>query len=366
MKKTLFIIFGILFTARAFAGYGGNIGILDDRIYSSLSNPEYYGVVKLYLPPNKNRCTGTFISDNLIITNTHCALHCKQGECSAEFWDGSKFTTSSLKLVAINKNAETLNGKDWAILSSDQKNPMYRKISPQSTPGPVLRGGFGTLRIIQNDEIPFLKSLYAKTKSKFKAQCKGNTSCINRHVNEQLVAMGKEPLFGDTDKFKIQHCNILHDYPNHPKMVTTDCDSAGGDSGAALLRNNNIVGLNNSGPQNVFNNNEAKGATAVKTDNFYTYTQKLIQKRQNNSGVTHNNSNNNNNISNANNNHSNNNSNTVDEISKPNENNTPTLPSNTNNTVNNTEPGAPIIINNSDEQQINETISKMLESFDCD
>ena len=287
MIRTLFIILSVLYTANVFGGYGGYIGQTDNRRYGSLSDPEFYGIAKLSI--DGGRCTGGFISKNLVLTNNHCAVSCAQGkQCSAEFWNGSAYEKSNLRIAAYYKEYKTLNGKDWAILISDKDNNFYRQILPKSTSGQVLRGGFGTLRIIKDNEIPYLKSLYLMVSKKYRQQCeeKSKTAnenfveCINKIVNAELKKAGRKPLFGDRDNFKIQTCSVLGNHPKSNKMIKTDCDSAGGDSGAPLLRNGKIVGLNNSGAQYVFGNADAN-ANAVKTENFYDYAQTYIKKYSN-------------------------------------------------------------------------------------
>ena len=116
----IFVILLSLYTTNVFAGYGGYIGANDNRSYGSLSDPDYQGVVKLYI--GKSRCTGGFISKNLVLTNDHCVLKCVQGnQCTAEFWNGSAYEKSNLKVAAYYKedDFEVINGKDWGILVSD-------------------------------------------------------------------------------------------------------------------------------------------------------------------------------------------------------------------------------------------------------
>lgn len=64
-------------------------------------------------------------------------------------------------------------------------------------------------------------------------------------------------------------------------MLRTNCDSSGGDSGAPLIRGKEIVGLNNSDPQNIFNQNDNNGAGVLNTNNFYTWAKKYINKNIN-------------------------------------------------------------------------------------
>ena len=263
-----------------------------------------------------------------MLTNNHCALICANGnKCTAEFWNGSRYETANLKIRMYRKDYDIYNGTDWAILISDKESDFYKPVSPSTTPGQVLRGGFGMMRVIKDSEVDYIKNLYdnAMTNPVIKDKCKeaeksGRQTfieCINGFVDAELTQMGKEPLFHDNNKFKIQTCNILGNHAQYPKtMVKTDCDSSGGDSGAPLLRDGQIVGLNNSGFQNVFGDID-ENANGVKTENFYTDAQKVISEQSgngnnnntNNNNNTHNNNNNTNNTSNTNNNNTNNNNN---------------------------------------------------------
>lgn len=282
MKKYLFTILLSLCATNIFAGPSGYIGTHDNRKYGSLSDPEYRGVTKL-TKGDKSLCTGVFISKNLILTNTHCALVCKSG-CGAEFWNGTDYKTSGVKTILYSDNYESFNGNDWALLLSDQDSIFYKQISPSTTTGQVFRGGYGLMRVIEDDEIPFLRKLYSQTKEKHKEACSNkfkNTAeflgCINAHLDENLKQMGKKPLFTDQNNFKVQTCNILGNYVDNNKIVITDCDSSGGDSGAPLLRNNTVVGLNIGGKQTIFGNKRTN-AFGLKTENFYWPIQTYLSK----------------------------------------------------------------------------------------
>lgn len=280
MIKLLFIFLLSLFSLNAFAGYGGYIGKYDNRRYGALSEPEYNSVVKLTMD-HGIRCTGGFISKNLILTNNHCLPSCQNG-CVAEFWNGSGYEKSNVKIASFAPKASGFSGADWGILVSDKETKFYKNIVPVSTPGQVLRGGYGVLRVIEDDEIPFLREIYSQTVEEYKEECQKQkytvyAECINRHVDEKLKKMNKKQLFGDLGNFKVQTCKILGTYEQDRKLLKTDCDGAGGDSGAPLLRDNSIVGLNVGGFQMVFGADEVN-ARAVKTENFYLYAQDIIKK----------------------------------------------------------------------------------------
>ena len=114
MIKISFAFLLSLYTANVFAGYGGNIGAHDDRVYSSLADQNYRGVVRLLNNRGSTFCTGTFVSKNLILTNSHCAIHCKNG-CGAEFYNGYGYEKSNLKIVAYYKNFEVLEVRSFHI-----------------------------------------------------------------------------------------------------------------------------------------------------------------------------------------------------------------------------------------------------------
>ncbi len=277
MKKTLIVFLLSLFSANAFAGYGGYIGTHDNRRYGSLEEPEYHGVAKL-TANGLVKVTGVFVSKNIILTNSHVVFSCKNG-CVAEFWNGSEYEKSNLKVLKYNEKSMPEDGTDWGLLLSDKDSNFYKSIAPMSSIGPVNRGGYGALRIIEDDEIPFLKDLYTKVKEEYKEECDKKPDCFNRIVEKKLEKLGKKPLFKDDNNFKVQNCNIVRNLKKSNKMVETDCDSAGGDSGAPLLRSNVIVGLNVSGLHKVFGE-EKINAKAIRTENFYTETQRVIKQYQ--------------------------------------------------------------------------------------
>ena len=282
MKKILFVFLLFLYSTSVFAGYGGYIGKYDNRRYGSLSEPEYNSVVKLTMDRGI-RCTGGFISKDLILTNNHCMLSCQHG-CTAEFWNGSKYEISNAKIISFDPKAHGFSGSDWGLLVSDKESNFYKPIAPISTPGQVFRGGYGVLRVINDDEIPFLKQIYSQTIEEFKEDCNKQKNvvyaeCINKHVDEKLKQMNKKILFGDMGNFKVQTCRILGNYEQDKRLLKTDCDGAGGDSGAPLLRNDTIVGLNVGGLQMVFGTDEVN-ARALKTENFYPYTTYVIKKHE--------------------------------------------------------------------------------------
>lgn len=278
MKKILFIFLLSLFSLNAFAGYGGYIGKHDDRRYGSLAEPEYNGVVKL-ISRNTVKGTGVFISKNIVLTNNHCVAACRNG-CEAEFWNGSEYERSNLTVLQYNDKAKLSDGTDWGLLLSDKESKFYKPIAPMSSKGPVQRGGYGILRIIDDEEIPFLRDLYKKTIKENMEECRKNSKmieCFNKLVDKKLKELGKKQLFKDGNNFKVQNCNIVGDSKKSNRIVQTDCDSSGGDSGAPLLRNNIIVGLNNVGMQWVFGES-INNAEAIKTENFYIPAQMFINK----------------------------------------------------------------------------------------
>ena len=282
IKKTLFLLLG-LYALNAYAGPGGYIGTADDRRYSTLSDPTYAGVAKLDI--GGGRCTGGFVGKNLVLTNKHCALHCTGNTlCTAEFWDGKSIKKSRITPIYIPRNARndySFDGTDWAVLKSDIANPLFRPVAQHTQKGSISRGGFGVLRVITNDEIPYLRQVFNEVAPQCKRPNRDDVLiCLTKRVDERLIREGRKPLFKDSDNFKVQQCNILYDMPGHPKMVKTDCDSAGGDSGAPLLRGRQIVGLNNSGQQIVFGDTEVN-ANGVKTDNFYSTIAKIISDNPN-------------------------------------------------------------------------------------
>ena len=331
MMKTSFVIFCMLIATTAVASTGGNIGILDDRTYGSLQDSTYSSIARF--KANGAVCTSGFIAPNIVLTNKHCVSACgTPGACTVNFWNGHEYVDTAItKIIAIGSGSgnNTTNGGDWAILQSADSNPNFKSVAAKTTTGPVNRGGFGGMRVIENSEVDALKAIFIETTERYRAECEAKErrretdfySCVFKHFNDELKKRGYKPVLGDSANFKIQRCNITGDLSGARKMVATDCDSAGGDSGAPLLRGNSVVALNNSGPHTFFMNNENKGANAVKTENFYSAAQSAIARfghstpsptpphNNNNNNNNHNNNNNNNNNNNHNNNNNNNHNN---------------------------------------------------------
>lgn len=268
----------------AFASAAGNIGTHDNRRYGSLEEPEYSAICHMYAGGNKSHCTCGFIDKHLVITNSHCVPKCIEKGCSAKFWNGKSYVTTDLKLIMYHKNYETLAGNDWAFFLASDANPNTKKVATSTTIGQVSRGGYGTLRIIPDHEIPTLRPIVSNMYEMHWQECKQQNSdnaisCIMRYINAEVERAGLKRLTGDGNNFKVQTCNITKNplvlgEETYPNMVDTDCDSGGGDSGAPLFRGNTMVALNNSGPSRIFQNNDSNGANAVKTQNFYKYIDK--------------------------------------------------------------------------------------------
>lgn len=276
MQKYTVSFLMCLVATHCFAGAGGNIGLVDDRRYGSLEEPLYSAIGRLSIG-----CTAGFVSNNLIITNQHCVPACNNG-CTIHFFDGKQYQDSPVQLVALPAKSKTRSsdGTDWAIFKSAIPNNNFKSVAPKTTLGTVNRGGFGLLRVIDDSEIPELKQIYANVTKQRAEECKqakDALSCIHKYVNQELDRRGIKPLFGDSKNFKVQECTI-REFVDNGKMTDTNCDSSGGDSGAPLLRGNEIVALNNSGPQTVFGKDDIHGARALNTSNFYEAVKNEIRR----------------------------------------------------------------------------------------
>lgn len=382
MIKTSFIILCTMLTTTTWASVGGNIGILDDRTYGSLEEPIYSAVAQFKSRHGKRAivCTAGFISQNLVLTNRHCASDCDPvSACTIRFWNGKKYVETPInKIVSIGRGSAALDGNDWAIVRTNDPNPHFKSVAQKTTAGQVDRGGFGSMRVIKDNEVDALKQIFIECTEKYEAECKAKEnaketdfySCIFIRFDDEIQKRGFKSVVNDANNFKIQKCSITSNHPQSSNMVATTCDSAGGDSGAPLLRGGVIVALNNSGPHTFFASSESVGATAVKTENFYSYVADAISnfgyvpskptngnnsganpnskppKQNNNSGVSGSNNNN----GNSNNSHpttpatptnhgnsgtTSNNSNSNNTVSQPTPPTTPNNPSNSGTTSNN-------------------------------
>ena len=267
-----FFMFAMM-SANAFARLSGNVGFRDDRRYGQLSELLYSAVARV---EKKGVTLGTagFISENLIITNRHVSDICIKIGCSIYFWDGKQYQTSDVHLVTSPKEYNSKTETDWVIMKSDIPNKHFMSVAPESTPGNVLRGGFGTLRIIADSEIPLIKQAYREAAKEKCTDGEERISCLNRNAKKILQEKyNLKPLFGDQDNFKVQNCKILK---VTPEILTTNCDSSGGDSGAPLIRGNQIVGLNVFGFQDIFRPEKTSFSGAINTRNFYDAVQRIL------------------------------------------------------------------------------------------
>ncbi len=304
--KLFVSLFLMLITTSVFAGLGGYIGEYDNRSYGSLKMSQYSAVAQLKAM-NKDGwsgCTGTFVDKNLILTNTHCALPCvNEGrDCIAEFWDGKQYVTTKTTPIMLNEGFQTYAGNDWALMMAYDGNPNVKNVSSTTSLGGVERGGYGTLRVIGKDELPIIRKIVEEVSNKYGEKCSKERDwfeCWYSYIEEGVKKAGLKPLNNDDKNFKIQKCNITRNVfvdegVTYANMVSTDCDSAGGDSGASLFRGNIIVGLNNSGGHGLFFTDKPgeqevfSGGRAVKNQNFYPYideAKRIVAQRLNGTWV---------------------------------------------------------------------------------
>ena len=286
-KKVSFVfmfVLGLGYISEVIAGSAGNVGTNDRRKNGSLEDSEYSAICQVLLGSNLSpHCTCGFIDHNIVITNSHCVPGCIRSGCFAKFWNGTSYVTSSLTPIVYNSkwNVNIFNGNDWALFSSEQPNPNIKQVAASTTLGAVKRGGYGILRVIPDEEIPTLRDIVKQAYTQHYQDCEQSSpsdpmGCLMKYIETAVESAGMQKLTGDGNQFKVQECNITQDFfsyggINYDNMADTDCDGAGGDSGAPLFRSNMIVALNNSGPQGVFQDDDTDGGKAVKTQNFYQY-----------------------------------------------------------------------------------------------
>ena len=201
----------------------------------------------------------------------------------------------------FNTNLHLITGTDWSVLElinpSDiaARGNKYIQYANETPYGDVaFRAGFGALRILSNQDIKNIKDAYTYA---FGDDLSGGVN-LNRDeqyihnvnqrgyysklIEEYQDITGQDfltDLFNDKDNLKIiDDCGITQLYDTH---FNHNCDNWAGDSGSALVKRNQIVGLNSSGDGVIFHTHEGEPKdtlqSGIKNEHvFGELTQQLI------------------------------------------------------------------------------------------
>lgn len=251
----------------------GDVGA-DKRKYVDWNSAPYNNYVRICT--EKGCGTGQFISAAHILTSKSTAACCgvsKKSECVVYTSDGGKYLA---KLVQAGGGLgkcgnETIEG-DWGVLALQNRDNILTRLdakqfgfkSGAASNGDLWRGGFGDLRVLTAQDIKDIKTAYTEwIKLVYPYDTSERNAVAQRGANMELEGYdiykdngaqfatflnkfkeltGKDFIadyLGDSERFKvIDNCSLKQGAGN---VFMHDCAAWAGDSGAAILNNNNEV-----------------------------------------------------------------------------------------------------------------------------
>lgn len=291
-------------TRRYIGSIDGRASYNSDAVHETIKwdTPIYNTVVHISYNNNKNIGTGTLISPKHILTNKHvaqcCGIKhnppCKVTLHNQEQFDATLVATSTAKKDEPAMRDETTeeylkddallrscsfdpemiaDGQDWAIIElKDAEIKSYAQYDTTSLGNIDFRAGFASLRVLSDDDITNIREAYTEAFANQRGtfvelkEYDENTDAKKRFENFKEIYAGKvgspflQDCLNDTNNLKITTgCDLVEKKDNYDgdKRTETTCTGWAGDSGSALIRNNKIVCLHNSGNR----------ALVTKTDN---------------------------------------------------------------------------------------------------
>jgi len=278
MRRLSSILF-CLYAGALCAGVG-NVYNVDKREYVNWSDYPFNLTLKVLRPgrPDRTFCTAQYVARDLILTAEHCA---KEKIMSFKNSDGRVF---SARLAA---SGYFENDTDWALYRAlDAAGILGPGASPLGVlPRTAIRGGvqiagFGDLRKLSDQEIEDIRWIIIyllQTQRKFSlnaAEKQASSTSMNgmwESIDSEVARRGMAPIWGDSERLKLSAgCGAVK-FDNY-KLVAHNCDSVGGNSGAALLVREQdgfkVLGVESSGLETV-GKNDLQSGFAVRTEIFY-------------------------------------------------------------------------------------------------
>ena len=129
----------------------------------------YKNIVRIYMEYKEDKWSGTgvFVSPKHVLTNTHVAKSCgKNGRryCDITTSDGQNLQAKVVAYGGKDALDSSSSEVDWSLLEIIDKNfcgnHYFGYVSPTKSQSSLWRAGFGTLRVMTDDEIKFIKNVY--------------------------------------------------------------------------------------------------------------------------------------------------------------------------------------------------------------
>lgn len=219
----------------------------------------YNKVVKIRV--GEDFSTGTIVAPNIILTCGHCIGDLKKDSAVNFYTTNGGVNTGYVWYVS---NVENI-ADDYALIVFKNKNEgPFLNVSDVAVPDRnVMRVGYDSLKILQDDEIPVVKNVFVDVLNRYKKITDANVFDAMEEVESQLkerscksisdtncvrCSGGGSCIFDDGDKLKVQEsCSATSIQPVHGggKLISTNCAGNHGASGSPMIDSSrkNIIGV---------------------------------------------------------------------------------------------------------------------------
>ena len=279
-------------TRRYIGSIDGTASYNSNAVHETIKwdTPIYNTVV--HISYNKNIGTGTLISPKHILTNKHVAQCCgikNNDPCTVTLHNQQRFDATLVATSTANKDKPAMrdetteehlkdealwkscgfvpgmiaDGRDWAIIElKDAEIANYVQYDTTKLGAIDFRAGFASLRVLSDDDITYIRKAYTEAFANQRGtwivlkEYDENTDAKKRFENFMKIYEDEahdpflQDCLNDTNNLKITtDCALVEKTDKHDwdKRTETTCTGWAGDSGSALIRNNKIVCLHNSG-----------------------------------------------------------------------------------------------------------------------
>ena len=220
------------------------------------NNPAWADIVRVELTSGgfTFSCTGSFIAPSLILTAAHCIPQSTVWVTVRNIWN------QTFLAYVVDRGQNKDFGPDWAILRVRDKyffSSQYLNVAPGAQPlnAMVYNVGFGSMRKIDDRELPFIRSGFLaylrslgrqtsreaqifSVKDAYADHLKGFENYLANHT---IDGVRIAPLFNDGMQLKIDSSCRLIGRPenlgpqNNNNFVLGTCATVGGNSGGPAI-----------------------------------------------------------------------------------------------------------------------------------